>query len=110
MPSRALSAAAALLCLAATPALAVDDGKYADFNGVKIHYIDRGKGEPIVLLHGGTSSLESWVTHRRGRQPGRRIFGSSRSTPAAPARATSRTTRRPTAASRRSTCRGCSTR
>jgi pimeloyl-ACP methyl ester carboxylesterase len=53
--------AAALLCLAAQPAFAVDDGKYAEFDGVKIHYIDRGKGEPIVLLHGGTSSLESWV-------------------------------------------------
>ena len=53
--------AALLLCLAAVPALAVEDGQYANFNGVKIHYIDRGKGEPIVLLHGGTSSLESWV-------------------------------------------------
>ena len=53
--------AAALLCLVAAPAFAADDGKYADFNGVKIHYIDRGKGEPIVLLHGGTSSLESWI-------------------------------------------------
>ena len=52
---------AALLCLLACPALAVEDGKYADFDGVKIHYIDRGKGEPIVLLHGGTSALESWV-------------------------------------------------
>lgn len=54
--------AAALLYLAIVPALAVDDGRYADFGGVKIHYIDRGKGEPIVLLHGGTSNLESWVT------------------------------------------------
>ena len=54
--------AAALLCLAAVPALAVEDGKFADFGGVKIHYIDRGQGEPIVLLHGGTSSLESWVS------------------------------------------------
>ena len=53
--------AAALLCLAAQPALAADAGKFADFDGVNIHYIDRGKGEPIVLLHGGTSSLESWV-------------------------------------------------
>ncbi len=43
------------------PAFAADDGKFADFGGVKIHYIDRGKGEPIVLLHGGTSNLESWV-------------------------------------------------
>ncbi len=43
------------------PAFAAEDGKYANFNGVKIHYIDRGKGEPIVLLHGGTSSLQSWI-------------------------------------------------
>lgn len=54
--------AAAFLCLAAAPEFAVEDGKFADFNGVKIHYIDRGQGEPIVLLHGGTSNLESWVT------------------------------------------------
>jgi len=53
--------AAALLCLTAAPAFGADDGKYAEFDGVKIHYIDRGKGEPIVLLHGGTSSLDSWV-------------------------------------------------
>src|SRR5262247_3118765 len=53
--------AAALLCVMAAPAFAVDDGQYAEFDGVKIHYIDRGKGEPIVLLHGGTSSLDSWV-------------------------------------------------
>jgi pimeloyl-ACP methyl ester carboxylesterase len=52
---------AALVCLASTPVFAADDGKYAEFDGVKIHYIDRGKGEPIVLLHGGTSSLDSWV-------------------------------------------------
>jgi pimeloyl-ACP methyl ester carboxylesterase len=54
--------AAALSCLLSAPALAADDGKYADFGGVKIHYIDRGQGEPIVLLHGGTSNLESWIT------------------------------------------------
>ena len=101
--------AAALLCLTVTPALAVEDGQYADFNGVKIHYIDRGKGEPIVLLHGGTSSLESWVGTGVVANF-RRIFGSSLSTPAAPARATSRATRKPMGGSRRSTSRACSTR
>jgi pimeloyl-ACP methyl ester carboxylesterase len=56
-----ISGIAALLLVAfvATPASAQD--KYAELNGVKIRYIDRGKGEPIVLLHGGTSNLESWV-------------------------------------------------
>src|SRR5262245_40019721 len=53
--------AAALSCLLSAAALAADDGKYANFDGVKIHYIDRGRGEPIVLLHGGTSNLESWI-------------------------------------------------
>lgn len=53
--------AAAFLGLVSVQGLAAEEGKYADFNGVKIHYIDRGKGEAIVLLHGGTSSLESWV-------------------------------------------------
>ena len=52
---------AALVGLAITPALAVEDGKFADFGGVRIHYIDRGQGEPIVLLHGGSSDLETWV-------------------------------------------------
>jgi pimeloyl-ACP methyl ester carboxylesterase len=42
-------------------AQAAEDGRYATLGGVNIHYIDRGKGDPIVLLHGGTSSLESWI-------------------------------------------------
>ncbi len=50
------------LCLALTaPASAREDGKFADFDGVKIHYIERGKGEPVILLHGGSSNLQSWV-------------------------------------------------
>lgn len=52
---------ALLLCFAAAPAPAFED-KYLDADGVKIRYIDTGKGEAIVLLHGGTSNLESWTT------------------------------------------------
>jgi pimeloyl-ACP methyl ester carboxylesterase len=43
-------------------AAAVHEDKYLDANGVKIRYIDTGRGEAIVLLHGGTSNLESWTT------------------------------------------------
>lgn len=50
-----------LLCFAAAPALAHEE-KYLDANGVKIRYIDTGRGEAIVLLHGGTSNLESWTS------------------------------------------------
>jgi pimeloyl-ACP methyl ester carboxylesterase len=55
---------ALLLCTAIAPAAAATsyEDKYLDTNGVKIRYIDAGKGEAIVLLHGGTSRLESWVT------------------------------------------------
>lgn len=55
---------ALLLCTAIAPSLAAAtyEDKYLDANGVKIRYIDAGKGEAIVLLHGGTSRLESWVT------------------------------------------------
>ena len=52
---------ALLLCFAATPSPAFED-KYLDAGGVKIRYIDTGKGEAIVLLHGGTSNLESWIS------------------------------------------------
>ncbi len=55
---------ALLLCSAIAPdaAAAAYEDKYLDANGVKIRYIDTGKGEAIVLLHGGTSNLESWTT------------------------------------------------
>ena len=52
---------ALLLCLATAPALAFED-KYLDANGVKLRYIDTGKGKAIVLLHGGGSNLESWTS------------------------------------------------
>jgi pimeloyl-ACP methyl ester carboxylesterase len=47
--------------VAASAATAYED-RYLDANGVKIRYIDTGKDEAIVLLHGGTSRLESWIT------------------------------------------------
>lgn len=30
-------------------------------NGARIHYIEPGSGEPVVLLHGNTGSLEQWL-------------------------------------------------
>ena len=35
---------------------------YADTNGIKLYYEEYGKGEPVVLIHGLGSSLESWAT------------------------------------------------
>jgi hypothetical protein len=28
------------------------EGKYATVNGVKLHYLVAGQGEPVILLHG----------------------------------------------------------
>ena len=50
------------LCLALFTSPALSQDPFFDANGVSIRYVDHGKGEAIVLLHGGTSSLESWVT------------------------------------------------
>lgn len=35
-------------------------GKFVDVRGVRIHYVDRGEGEPLVLLHGNGSSIEDF--------------------------------------------------
>lgn len=29
-------------------------------NGVELHYIERGRGEPLILLHGGQGDYRSW--------------------------------------------------
>ena len=58
----AVRCAAAFILGAATMTAVAADDQYAVLDGVKIRYIDRGKGEPIVLLHGGTSNLEGWIT------------------------------------------------
>ena len=29
-------------------------------NGVELHYIEQGKGEPVILLHGGQGDYRSW--------------------------------------------------
>ncbi|MEP7166335.1 MAG: alpha/beta hydrolase, partial [Ferruginibacter sp.] len=34
-----------------------DVGKYANVNGIKIYYEEYGKGEPVLLLHGNSSSI-----------------------------------------------------
>src|SRR5262245_17150337 len=38
------------------------DDKYFDSNGVRIHYVDTGRGTPVILVHGFTRSIETnWV-------------------------------------------------
>ena len=37
-----------------------DAGKYADVNGIRIYYEEYGKGEPVLLLHGNSLSINSF--------------------------------------------------
>ena len=37
-------------------------GRFLDVDGVRLHYIDRGEGEPLVLLHGNGSMIEDFAS------------------------------------------------
>jgi len=36
------------------------ESKFVDVHGSKMHYIDVGKGEPILFLHGNPTSSYLW--------------------------------------------------
>jgi alpha/beta hydrolase fold len=35
-------------------------GRFVEVGGVKLHYVDRGSGDPVVLLHGNGSMIEDF--------------------------------------------------
>jgi len=37
------------------------EDKFADVNGIKLHYLIAGKGDPIVLLHGFAETSHMWL-------------------------------------------------
>jgi pimeloyl-ACP methyl ester carboxylesterase len=36
-------------------------GRFLEVNGVRLHYIDRGHGEPVVLIHGNGTMLQDFT-------------------------------------------------
>ena len=71
VPSFAIAAAVAITALAATALLnrhlakkAEHDnparGRFLDVNGVQLHYVERGSGEPLVFLHGNGSMIQDF--------------------------------------------------
>jgi pimeloyl-ACP methyl ester carboxylesterase len=45
-------------------AIAATDAKYVHANGIDIHYVEAGQGEPLLLLHGGiVSTSPVWSGH-----------------------------------------------
>ena len=45
--------------LSATMTQAQTEGKYADVNGIKMYYEIHGAGKPLVLIHGGGSTIQT---------------------------------------------------
>lgn len=35
-------------------------GKFVEIDGTRLHYVDRGSGRPVVLLHGNGMMIEDW--------------------------------------------------
>ena len=57
------SLAVALLTIAFVTAASaqVTQSHYADVNGIRLHYLQAGSGEPIVLLHGFAETSHMWL-------------------------------------------------
>jgi pimeloyl-ACP methyl ester carboxylesterase len=36
-------------------------GRFLDIDGVRLHYIERGQGEPIVLIHGNGTMIQDFI-------------------------------------------------
>jgi pimeloyl-ACP methyl ester carboxylesterase len=52
-----------LFALLAMPAFAesAPQGRFADVNGVRLHYLFAGQGDPVVLLHGYAETSHMWL-------------------------------------------------
>jgi pimeloyl-ACP methyl ester carboxylesterase len=38
-------------------------GKYVEASGLRVYYETHGEGEPLLLIHGGTATSQSWASH-----------------------------------------------
>ena len=56
MSLRVVFVVIACLLVADAGTRAQEGGRFFDSDGVRIHYADRGRGEPVVLIHGFTGS------------------------------------------------------
>ncbi len=57
----ALLLAVALLGPAGKASAQAPQSKFADVNGVRLHYLISGKGDPVVLLHGYAETSHMWL-------------------------------------------------
>src|SRR5512132_488395 len=55
------SSVALALSVASMPVQGWAQDKYFDAAGVRLRYVEQGAGEPVVLVHGFTNTLEIWA-------------------------------------------------
>jgi pimeloyl-ACP methyl ester carboxylesterase len=60
LSSRQLAILFAVATALSVPAVATAQDQFFDSNGVRIHYVEKGRGEPLVLVHGLTGSIATW--------------------------------------------------
>jgi pimeloyl-ACP methyl ester carboxylesterase len=67
MVMRALFSAIAILVLASTTNTTIQaqnrigiENRFAEVNGVRLHYLIAGNGDPVILLHGYTQTSRMW--------------------------------------------------
>jgi pimeloyl-ACP methyl ester carboxylesterase len=57
-----LSMALSVALISSNPSFAqAPQSRFADVNGVKLHYLVAGKGDPVVLLHGFAETSHMWL-------------------------------------------------
>ena len=49
-------------------------GQYANVNGIRLYYEDRGTGRPLILLHGGLGAIEMFGPNLPALAAGRRVI------------------------------------
>ena len=53
--------AAASLSVSSPAAAQAPQSRFADVNGVKLHYLVAGKGDPVILVHGYAETSHMWL-------------------------------------------------
>ena len=58
--ARSLMLALFAFAFAATASAQATKGRFAEVNGIRMHYLQAGSGEPVVLLHGFGETSHMW--------------------------------------------------
>jgi pimeloyl-ACP methyl ester carboxylesterase len=53
---------------------ATEDSRFATVDGVRLHYMDQGSGEPVLLLHASFMNLRTWDSLANALAPTHRVI------------------------------------